>query len=483
MAIRDNSIVTLGQLNRILKCTTYLKQKEIYGLEVDFDNMTYTRLGNAVGKKGGDDFDGISPWNRRRCNLTDDGVVTAYLGDDGYTETGFLENEITVNGTVYPVGTPVQVMVEQPKFYYKVVPLELGSNEENGYGYNLKKAQYYVSPTKVPGFKLHPAFIENGHENDRIFLSAYVSSVYDTSSEQYNSDYNFSKKHTKDELETFDKYKLCSVSGKYGIRYVESYEDYEYMRKPIDIMAHNRGSGWETVYIATFEASRLLMLIEYARFDVEKVIGSVSEPTSNYMTGAAKSFGNKSGKENKMSSYRGEEGIFALGNPLNGIYFPIFGEDGNHKSQYYIADHEFDNALPPKTYPADNPLIRAPEPVPPYKATGISAPNITVDLDNDKPSADYTLQCNYKYFGYSYDYDWLFVPSSGDLGENNIRFFGMVYGIDSLKNRTGVFMLFSVPTEIDAYLWPAYFYMMGGEDITLLPDYVFHRLVFIPSKV
>ena len=83
---------------------------DIMGVEVDFVNKTFKRVAGAVNKSPGADFNGIKAFGgRKRCNLSDAGVVNAYYGDAGYVETGS-------NG---------QVMVEQPKFYYKVVPLTI----------------------------------------------------------------------------------------------------------------------------------------------------------------------------------------------------------------------------------------------------------------------------------------------------------------------------------------------------------------------
>lgn len=82
----------------------------IYGVEVDLENKLFTRLAGSVGRTAGTGFDDIRAFGgRRRCNLADSGVVNAYYGDAGYIENGS-------NG---------QVMVEQPKFYYKMVPLKI----------------------------------------------------------------------------------------------------------------------------------------------------------------------------------------------------------------------------------------------------------------------------------------------------------------------------------------------------------------------
>lgn len=84
--------------------------EDIVGLCVDFENKTFKRLAGAVGLSAGSDFDKFTMYGgRRRCNVSDDGTITAYYGDENYAEDGS-------NG---------QVMVFQPKFYYKVVPLKL----------------------------------------------------------------------------------------------------------------------------------------------------------------------------------------------------------------------------------------------------------------------------------------------------------------------------------------------------------------------
>lgn len=102
----------------------------IVGVEADFVNKTFTRLAGAVNKTPGASFDTIKAFGgRRRCNVTDTGVVVAYYGDAAYTETGKLTQAVIVGGTTYAIGTVVQVMVEQPKFYYKTVPLSLDKIE------------------------------------------------------------------------------------------------------------------------------------------------------------------------------------------------------------------------------------------------------------------------------------------------------------------------------------------------------------------
>lgn len=154
---------------------------QVYGTEIDFENRTYTRLGANLGLHSGADFNSLAPWGgRRRCNLTDEGVVVAYYGDAGYSETGELTQDITKDGVTYPAGTKVQVMVEQPKFWYKTIPVKM-EKQAGQSGYSLAKARYYVSLTPRLGFKPFPLFARGIPlvETDIAYLPAYRGSIYD----------------------------------------------------------------------------------------------------------------------------------------------------------------------------------------------------------------------------------------------------------------------------------------------------------------
>lgn len=157
----------------------------IYGTEIDYQNNSYARLGANVGLSAGADFNSLNPWGgRRRCNLTNDGVVVAYYGDAAYSETGVLTQSVTVGGVTYPAGTPVQCMVEQPKFWYKTVPVKM-EKQSGQRGWSLVKARYYVSLTPRIGFKIFPLFTRglDHKEADFAYLPAYRGSIFDVSAE------------------------------------------------------------------------------------------------------------------------------------------------------------------------------------------------------------------------------------------------------------------------------------------------------------
>ena len=387
MTVDPAAVATVGDINALQAEITDIQSyigytdADIYGVEVDFKNKKFTRLAGAVGKTPGDAFNGVKAFGgRKRCNVTDEGKVVAYFGDAGYSETGVLTSAITKgegdNIRTYAAKTKVQVMVEQPKFYYKVVPLEL-EKIQGGKGFHMRKARYYVSDTMKAGFKLHPAFIKDGKEKNFIYLSAYEGCTYDTSASAYKLNDAQDVDWTDDVLASIANAKPTSGLTQSGAT-----------RNGFRTIAAKRGLGWsqETVQAAT--ATELLFLIEYASFDMQSKIGAgVTTKTDDgatsmtEITGATTTLGNKSGQvinTNGYSvvAYRGEE------NPFGNIWKWIDGINVYNKNEgsVYIADHGFKddtNAAP-------------------YSDAGI-----TICGSNGYVSA----------FAYNEDFDWLFIAS------------------------------------------------------------------------
>lgn len=295
----------------------YNDDYDIYGVEVDFENKKFTRVGGAVNKQPGTDFDGINAFGgRRRCNLADDGTVNAYEGDQGYVEDGS-------NG---------QVMVEQPKFYYKVVPLK---TETVGGRVLLRKARYYVSDTEKTGFKLHPAFKMNGAELDKVYVSAYEATSYDVSASAYITN----DAQTVD----FANDKIASIAG---AKPMSGLTQVGATRAGFRAIAAKRGTGWSQSLVQTVTMSELLMLIEYASFNMQAAIGrgdvdKTDDGSTNMAenTGATSPLGNKSGAIRKPSnvelvSYRGEENFW-------GNIWTWFDGININYGKIFIKDHDF----------------------------------------------------------------------------------------------------------------------------------------------
>lgn len=365
-----------------LKGFVGLDDDSVYGVEVDFANRTFTRLAGAVGRTAGTGFDSIGAFGGRyRCNLTDAGVEVAKYGDAGYTETGALTSAITIGETEYAVGTAVQVMVKQPKFYYKVVPLKM-DKISGGKGYHLRKARYYVSMTKQPGFKIHPAFMVNGVEQDFIYLSAYEGSLYDVSASAYILDDSQVADFT---ASTGDK--LCSIANAKPASGLTQ----NFTRRNCGILAENRGTGWTQAFAATISATQMLFLIEYASFNTQAKIGNgnvskTDDGSTNMseLTGATANLGNASGAVTNgnninIVTYRGEENLWGnIWKWIDGLN--IYSNGNSTNNSVFVADHSF-----VESKNNDH-----------YKDAGFVLP----------PNDGYVNA-----FGYSEEFDWLFLPS------------------------------------------------------------------------
>lgn len=105
LAVNPGAYATIGDIQELekeiadLKGFVGLTDDDIYGVEVDFKNSKFTRLAGAVNRSAGSGFDSIKAFGgRKRCNLTNDGVVVAYEGESGYSTNGKLTAAVTVGG-------------------------------------------------------------------------------------------------------------------------------------------------------------------------------------------------------------------------------------------------------------------------------------------------------------------------------------------------------------------------------------------------
>lgn len=362
--------------------------KDIAGICVDYQNGTFERLEGAAGKEQGADFDVFPMYGgRKRCTVGNDGTILAYYGDDNY-------NEDAVTST----GDKVQVMVYQPAFWYRVVPLVLDENTDSGMGCHIRKANYYVSRVKKKGFKLHPAFYnENRDPVDYILFSAYEGSMWDTSEGRYVNDNTDTVAYADDDL-------LCSVAGRKpisgklaGIGTIENFE----------AMAKKRGGGWHLSTIKAEAANQLLMLIELGTMDTQTAIGqgvvTITDRDGyncSSLTGSTAELGSRTGQAamtvneidggtteeteaGKVSvSYRGVENPWGnIWKHINGVN--IWGDGTMSGGQVYIAD---DFNFSTSKHDGN------------YQAVGFTIPNKTNYINA---------------MGYGKEeYDWLLMPSA-----------------------------------------------------------------------
>lgn len=385
LAVDPGAFATIGDVQELeseiadLKAFVGYTDDDIYGVEVDFKNKKFTRLAGAVNRTPGAAFDAINAFGgRKRCNVDNSGNVIAYYGDAGFSTTGKLTQAVTVGegdaAVTYASGTIVQVMVEQPKFYYKVVPLLV---EKKAKGSITRKIRYYVSDTAKAGFKLHPAFIVNGQENEKIYVSAFEGSLWDASASTYILDDSQVADFTADMLSSIANAKPMS-----GITQ-------DLTRAKTRLLAEKRGTGWEQATVQTAAASELLMLIEYASFNMQSAIGQgavnkTDDGKTNMAenTGATITLGNASGavlngNAIQIVSYRGEENFWGnIWGWVDGINH--YANSATGECDTFIADHGFTDDKGTS----------------PYENAGISA-----KYGNGYVSA----------FCYSEDYDWLFI--------------------------------------------------------------------------
>lgn len=361
--------------------------ENVIGVQVDYDNGTVTRLAGATGLEKGTDFDKFNMLGgRRRCNVANDGTINAYYGQGGFKEDGS-------NG---------QVMVYQPKFYYLVVPITYEKiNNEVG-GYHLKVANYYVSDTPRPGFKVHPAFInEDGLEVNYILIGAYEASIWDTSANAYLVQ--------DEQVADFDKDLLCSIANVKPCGGLTQ----NLTSANVEKLAKNRGKGWHSTSIKDASLEQLLMIIELGTMNtqegINKGVTSISDNASYncaVQTGSTSSLGNTTGRATKSIGYKGEDRTEYTGEWQTSISFRgvenfwgniwkfieglrFWGNTHCLGGQPYVCK-DFNYT---ENKRSDN-----------YEAVGFTLPN----------SNGYI-----KAMGYDKNFDWLFIPSK--IGGNSFK--------------------------------------------------------------
>ena len=361
---------------------------DILGLHADFENKVFTRLGAAVGLSAGSDFNAYPMYGQRRRVVVDsNGVI-----DDSYSPENVEESD-----------TNVDVMVYQPKFYYKVVPLKL-EKQSGGLGYHIRKANYYISSTPHAGFKLHPLFYdENGNEIDYVLFSAYEASfMYWRAISPTAGTYEIFHDGVDTDTTIDTSAVLKSLPGVKPIS-----GQYKTMNKlNMENCALRKSPNWHLDTIQSVSANQLLMAIEFGTFNTQNAIGmgvvlnsSVNSNNCSSLTGSTSALGNSTGmasetiydvagtettfsSDGKVSvSYRGIENLW--GNSwkhINGIN--LWGDGTMGSGQVYIAD---DFSFNESSHSGN------------YKSTGLTLAN----------AGGYISA-----FGYGdKDYDWLFLPS------------------------------------------------------------------------
>lgn len=383
-ALRSEDFNAQEILSGVTDIRAYLgmiETEDVLGITIDYKNKTCTRIAGAKNLTAGADFDKFSMYGgRKRCNVSDGGTINAYYGDESYTEDGS-------NG---------QVMVYQPKFYYLVCPLEY-DRQETGYGYHLRKANYYISETQRAGFKLHPAFYDkNGNEVDYVLMSAYEGCIYDTSANAYLKN--------NEQVMDASKDKFSSIAGARPASGVSQ----NLTRPNIEQMAKNRGEGWHSFGIKTASMEQLLMIVEMGMMNLQTAIGqgvvnlpwtTGSDTTSSYAgaTGSTASLGNGTGRATETTTY---EGGVATKNTADGktsiCYRGVENFWGNIWKFAYGINFYCEVGKPFLGYVCKDFNYAESKKTDNYENIGFA-----LSSENGYVSA----------MGYSTKYDWLFLPS------------------------------------------------------------------------
>ena len=417
----------------------YVPSASILGVTADWENNTYTRTDDAVGLTAGANFDQFKMFGqRRRCIVADDRTILAFYGDEAYTETGKLTQAVTKNETTYPVGTSCQVMVYQPKFYYKVTPDTLLDNP-CGVGYMIRKATYQVSEAQYLGFKVHPNFVRDGVELPYMLQSAYEACTQSSADAYITTNASLGNR-------------LASIADAKPATGSDGSNTHNFTRAVARNLAANRGTGWQIGDILTVSCSQLLFMVEYSTMDSQTTIGQgnitgASDYSGVTSTGGTAELGNASGRDTGECcvAYRGEENLW--GNVF--LWCDGVNTYNSNVGMLYIADHGF----------ADE------ETESPYRATGYNFAR-----NNGYISA----------FGYQASYDFLFIPceTKGDSANPVGDVFSQNYSHSSI---TAVRMGGSCGSSLGS-TQPGLFYWFTNTVATSSMWHTGSRLACIPSS-
>ena len=307
-------------------------------------------------------------------------------------------------------GSHGQVMVYQPKFYYQVLPYDISSTGV------LNKARYYISDLPIPGFKVHPAFIDkNGNEVDYILLSAYEGTrmSFDKGFILDANRATLTQLHSTQYPETMV---LCSVAGQQPT----SGMHYELTAEMAEHAAQNRGENWHIETIQTISANQLLMIIEYCQFNMQEAIGPGVTSLKGYiyaenshimngstLTGSTSELGNKTGSASKTVRI------------IPGTYY------GQKKSEMPSEEYAWSGAVAVSYRGMENPWGNI------FKfVNGMTTNDYVVYIDDENTELvmmAYLDEWGHKHpfngfiskFRYSEKYDWLFIPAEGE-GNNKL---------------------------------------------------------------
>ena len=299
-------------------------------------------------------FNGI-----KRCNLANDGHVTAWWGDSGFSYTGS-------NG---------QCMTQFPMGYYKQQLL---------IGTSTKKLRRWVSAVPWGGFRPHPAFITNGKQLNQFYLGTFPASIYDSTTSTYNL--------TDAAYTSGDTNYLASIAGVGGVgcKPLSGLNNAAFTQTLLRTIAQKQGAGWN---LATFQQDSwisLLAAIKYGTFNLQNTYTGVTNITDDNSTNMAVLNGATAG-------YGGISGASDLGNTDGQVTvahyktaqttwpFNLLGVENFYGNIWVWADGlKINNYVP---WVADNGFNDS-TPAAPYINTGVTLPSAFADYVTQVANSD-----------------------------------------------------------------------------------------------
>lgn len=416
----------------------------VVGMELDYENKVYTRTQDGKIFQPGADYDKYPMFGgRKRCNVADDGTITAWYGDANYTDDGS-------NG---------QVMVYQPKFYYQRVIIDSQNSPISGK--IVKKESLILSSTPLTGFKLHPLFINaDGEEVDYVLLPAYDGSIYDISAETYLSNDQGGIAFEADKLSSVGGVK--PTSGQNNMFTISNAEQ----------LAQNRGDGWHITNMQADSANQMLFMTEYGspngQLSLELGVCEISSTNTNCssITGSTAALGNASGAATETV------------NEINGVY-TTYSETGKRAISYRGVENPWGNMW----HMVGGALLvgnRSSQGGIPYVCTDY---NYNVSLTDNYESIGFMLPVSESFisaFGYGNPkYDWVYMPIECSDTANNILPIGDC--LWTINNLNGTHMILNgghyAFKEKDGL-----FCYAGDADPTQYNRAYGAKLMFIPKK-
>ena len=261
-------------------------------------SMNFEESSSEPRSINGYDFNTIQPWSGiRKCNIKD-GQVVCYENEEDYVEDG-------TNG---------DVMVEIPKFYYRVSPVELKNTDM---GEQIIEARWMVSQTLTPNFKVHPAFIRNDIEVNRIYVGAFENSL----------------NNNNELMSIIDAAPLVSTT-----------------LSEVQNLCVAKGNGYEVMDILTLSALQILFIVEHNSFDSQSSAGLGLVNVNDI---------SNTGSDDAVN-YRGIENLWGnVWNIVNGLNLELsfnvadtgfidgFGYDKNNDSLFIPISANGSSVIPP----------------------------------------------------------------------------------------------------------------------------------------